>query len=151
LWTVEEQGDDHAVLTLTSPDGDQGFPGEVQARARFAVTPDGVELELSATTDAPTPVCLTSHVYLNLEGEGSGTVDDHRLAVDGAAYVEVDDTGIPVPGPPAPVDGTPFDLREARRLGDVVRLDHPQLRSTGGIDHSYVLASTEEGGVRPVA
>lgn len=151
LWSVEEQGDDHAVLTLTSPDGDQGFPGEVRARARFAVKSDGVELELSATTGAPTPVCLTSHAYLNLEGEGSGTVDDQWLAVDGAAYAEVDDTGIPVPGPAAPVEGTPFDLREARRLGDVVRLDHPQLRSTGGIDHSYVLTPSGDGGVRPVA
>lgn len=151
LWTVEEQGDDHVVLTLTSPDGDQGFPGEVRARARFTVTADGVELELSATTDAPTPVCLTSHAYLNLEGEGSGTVDDQWLAVDAAAYAEVDGTGIPVPGPAASVEGTPFDLREPRRLGHVVRLDHPQLRGAGGIDHHYALRPAAAGEVRPVA
>lgn len=148
-WSVEEQGDDHVVLTLTSPDGDQGFPGELRVRARFAVTADAVELELSATTDAPTPVCLTSHAYLNLDGEGSGTIDGQWLAVAGAAYVEVDATGIPVPGPPAPVEGTPFDLREPRRLGGVVRLAHPQLDDAGGIDHHYVLDPGE--GVRPVA
>ncbi|SDS93204.1 aldose 1-epimerase [Nocardioides scoriae] len=150
IWTLVEHDDHHAVLTLTSPDGDQGFPGEVTVSARFDVGDDEVRLTLEATTDAPTPVNLTSHVYLNLDGEGSGTIDDQVLEVDAPAYVGIDATGIPLPGPPTPVDGTPFDLRQPRRLGDVVRLDHPQLRGAGGIDHNYVLAPGD-GTVRPVA
>lgn len=148
-WTVVSHDDDHVELALTSPDGDQGFPGTLEVTARFTVVDDAVELVLGATTDAPTPVCLTSHAYLNLDGEGSGTIDGQWLAVDAPAYVETDGTGIPLPGPPSPVDGTPFDLREARQLGPVVRQDHPQLRDAGGIDHNYVL--TPGDGVRPVA
>ncbi len=146
-WTVLEHDDDHAVLALVSPAGDQGFPGRLSAQARFEVTPDEVRLDLSATTDAPTVVNLTSHLYLNLDGEGAGTVDDHLLTVHAARWLPVDATGIPL-GEPVGVDGTAFDLREPRRLGDVVRAGHDQLRDAGGLDHHLV---TDGTGLRPVA
>ena len=116
VWDVVELTDDVAVLSLTSPDGDQGFPGRVEVTARFEVTADSLALDLTATTDAPTVVNLTQHVYLNLDGEGSGTIDDHELTVPASRYTPVDETGIPL-GDHAAVDGTPFDLRTARRLG----------------------------------
>lgn len=135
-WQVVEQTESAAVLELVSPDGDAGYPGELTARARYAVTDDTVELELTATTTAPTVVNLTSHAYLNLHG--SGTIDDHRLAVAASAYTPVDAASIPV-GAHRPVDGTPFDLRDGVPLKGVVRSDHPQVREARGIDHNFVV------------
>lgn len=135
-WTVVEASATTAVLELVSPDGDQGYPGEVTIRAAFDVGADRVGLELTATTTAPTIVNLTSHAYVNLHGEG--TVDDHLLRVAAASYTPVDATAIPV-GVHAPVAGTPFDLREPRALGPVVRSPHPQVREARGIDHNFVL------------
>ncbi|WP_030483792.1 aldose epimerase family protein [Nocardioides aequoreus] len=156
IWTLAAHDASRAVLRLTSPDGDQGFPGRLEVTARFEVGDDRVVLDLEATTDALTVVNLTSHLYLNLEGEGSGTVDHHRLRVAASSFLPTDETGIPLPGPPAPVAGTPFDLREARAVGEVVRQDHPQLLACRGIDHDYVLDGPSEpdaagGAVRPVA
>ena len=147
VWNVVEATDDTAVLTLTSPDGDQGFPGQVEVTARFVVGTDALDLELTASTDAATVVNLTQHVYLNLDGEGSGTVDDHELQVLASRYVPVDATGIPLDGY-APVDGTPFDLRTPRRVGDVVRQGHEQLVPAQGLDHDLV---PDGSGVREVA
>ncbi len=136
-----------AVLGLRSPAGDQGFPGAVEVRARFEVSSDTVALTLTARTDAPTVVNLTQHVYLNLDGEGSGTVDDHELRVAASRFTPVDDGGIPLDGH-EPVDGTPFDLRAPRRVGDVVRSTHPQVAAARGVDHDLVPDGT---GLREVA
>lgn len=135
-WRVAEQSGDAVVFELVSPDGDAGYPGELTVRARYAVTGDTVELELTATTTAPTIVNLTSHAYLNLHG--AGTIDDHRLSVAAAAYTPVDAASIPT-GSHEPVAGTPFDLRRGATLGAVVRSDHPQVREARGIDHNFVV------------
>jgi aldose 1-epimerase len=147
VWTVIEHDAQHAVLTLHSPDGDQGFPGALDVRATYRVDGSTLELLLEAVADARTVVNLTSHLYLNLDGEGAGTIDGHVLQVLGDTYLPVDATGIPVRAA-APVEGTPFDLREPRVLGPVLRTDHPQLRDTQGIDHDFALRGT---GLRPVA
>jgi aldose 1-epimerase len=141
IWTVVDGDDDRVDLRLESPDGDQGFPGGVVAEVRYTVLPDGVRIELSATADAPTVVNLTNHSYFNLAGEGSGTAEDHLLQLPADQYLPVDATGIPLDGP-APVDGTPFDLRTPTRVADAVRRDHPQLRDARGIDHNVVPAGT---------
>lgn len=135
-WTVVEQTADRVTFELVSPDGDQGFPGTLTARARFAIDGEQVTLELTATTTATTVVNLTSHAYFNLHG--GGAIDDHRLAVEAATYLPVDGTGIPL-GEEAAVAGTPFDLREDTVLGPVVRAAHDQITDARGIDHHYVV------------
>lgn len=147
LWEVVEHGADRAVLQLESPDGDQGFPGNLTARVTFEVTEAEVRLGFEATTDAPTVVNLTSHAYFNLDGEGSGTVDQHRLTVLADEYTPVDATGIPL-GAHAPVAGTPFDFRSATLVGPAIRTVHEQVVTALGIDHNYVLRGT---GVRTAA
>ena len=137
VWDVVEASDDRAVLQLDSPDGDQGFPGRLTARATYTVGEAGVRIHLAATTDAPTLANLTSHAYFNLDGDGSGTIDDHRLTVPADRFTPVDDNGIPL-ADHTPVAGTPFDLREPRALGAVVREPHDQLVRAGGIDHNFV-------------
>ena len=132
-WTVASHGPDaagrpHVGFTLTSPAGDMGFPGTLVATATYTIDDDSVVLELSATTDAPTVVNLTSHAYFNLSG-ALADVRDHTVAVAASHYVPVDDTLIPL-GPLAPVDGTDFDLRTAG----------PVRRARDGVfDHCYVL------------
>jgi aldose 1-epimerase len=127
-WTLVEAGDAHAVLGLESPDGDQGFPGVLRAAVRYDVSADAVTVSFTATTEAPTVVCLTNHTYWDLSGTRQpGAVDGHRLQVSGSRVVGVDGDLIPT-GELVPVEATRFDLRSGTRLGDV-----------GGLDHCYVL------------
>ncbi|SDC89395.1 aldose epimerase family protein [Nocardioides lianchengensis] len=138
VWDVVAHTPDEVVLRLVSPDGDQGFPGEVEVEVRYRVEGSVVRVEMTATTDAPTVINLTNHAYFNLDGEGSGTVDDHVLGIPADEYTPVDATAIPVGGH-APVDGTPFDFRDPAPLGPALRRDHPQLLDAHGIDHNYVV------------
>lgn len=137
-WDVVEHSADEVVLTLTSPDGDQGFPGTVEATVRYRVDGDVVSVRMEATTDATTVVNMTNHAYFNLDGEGAGTIDEHLLQMDADTFTPVDGTGIPL-GHHADVAGTPFDFREARLLGPAIRAEHPQLADAHGIDHNYVV------------
>lgn len=130
LWEVERHTDDQLTLRLTSPRGDQGFPGELVVLAYFGVTANSVQVQFEATTDAPTVVNLTSHAYFNLDGDGSGSIDDQALRVAADDYLPVDSLGLPKER--TPLAGTAFDLRDAARLGDVIA-------RTGGLDHNYVL------------
>ena len=144
-WTASQPAPDRVEYRLTSPDGDQGFPGEVQATSTYVVRPDGVDLELRATCDLPTVVNLTNHAYINLAGGGS--VDDHLLTVPADVFTPTDDLLIPV-GEVVPVDGTALDLRTPTRVGTAVRSTDPVLAAARGIDHNLVPRGT---GLRVVA
>jgi aldose 1-epimerase len=147
LWQLHEHTATEARLTLESPDGDQGFPGTVRAQAHFEVTADAVRISFEATTDATTVVNLTSHAYFNLDGVGTGTVDEHELMVLADAYLPVDDAGIPLDAF-APVAGTPLDFRTPTRIGPVARSGDEQVVRMSGVDHNYVLRGA---GMRRVA
>ena len=136
LWSVVHSDDASVELELESPGGDQGFPGALTARVRYAVDHDTVTIEHRAVTDAPTVVSLTNHAYFDLSGQG--TVEDHWLTVAADAYLPVDGSSIPVGGD-EPVEGGPFDFRRAAEIGARVRSPHPQVRQAAGIDHAYVL------------
>ena len=136
-WTVDAVSDTSVTLSLVSEDGDQGFPGTVTSTVTYTVSADEVDIELSATTDAPTVVNLTNHTYVNLGGEGTGPIDDHLLTVHADAYTPAGDRLLPT-GEIEPVDGTPLDLRRPTRVGDAVRRSHPQLLAARGIDHNLV-------------
>lgn len=130
LWEVVEHDEQRLVLAVTSPDGDQGFPGRLVARVELTATEDTVTISFGAETDAPTVVNLSTHAYFNLDGDGSGPIDGQRLSVLAPAYLPTDETQIPLE--PRPVADTDFDLRQPPLLGEVVA-------RTGGIDHDYVL------------
>jgi galactose mutarotase-like enzyme len=127
IWRVVEHDDDRLTLELTSPRGDQGYPGELVVRATFSVADDTVRLALEAVTDADTVVGLTSHTYFNLDG--SDTVGEHLLRVPAEEYLPSDDEGIPLE--PATVAGTRFDLRTPVSLA-----------SAGDLDDCYVIAGS---------
>ncbi|UBU11336.1 aldose epimerase family protein [Nonomuraea gerenzanensis] len=125
VWEAdaETRGDRLVLrLTLQSPDGDQGYPGDLTAEARYELGPDGrLVFEFGAVTTAPTIVGLTNHAFWNLSG-GSEPIDGHRLALNSRRTVAFDDELIPLPGPPRDITGTPLDYTRPRRL-DRARLD----------------------------
>jgi aldose 1-epimerase len=150
VWSVREHGPLRLRLALHSPDGDQGFPGTVHAEVTYAVNADDASLTLqfNATSTAPCPVSLTSHPYFNLDGS-TAPVFDHRLRVDAAQMLPVRPDMIPT-GEVAAVDGTPFDLRDAKRLGD--GLGHGEQQRIGsGYDHCFVLTAEAARGEAPAA
>lgn len=118
-WQVIEHGDDHVTLRLESPDGDQGFPGTVVATASYRVDDDGVDVVLTAVTDAPTVVSLAGHPYFDL---GPAPI----VTVPAELYLPVDEHGIPRPGT-SPVDGTAFDLRGGVAVTGETGFDHAWL------------------------
>jgi aldose 1-epimerase len=146
-WTVEQHDEVSASLSLISRDGDQGFPGELKGCVTYEVCDDTVDITFRATTSAPTVVSLTNHAYFNLNGEGSGCVLEHDLAVHADWYLPVDRNGLPL-GALATVDGTPLDLRQARPLEEVIASNHPQIALCGGLDHCFAPSGL---GLRPVA
>ena len=139
VWTVLATGPDVIALELVSADGDQGFPGELTAMVVYTVTESAVRIHYEASTTASTVVNLTNHTYWNLTGEGSGTVDEHRLTVDADRYLPIDTHSIPLSGP-EPVAGTPMDLRLGASIGAHVRAAHPQTTGTRGIDHCFLIS-----------
>ena len=152
VWSAEEvPGPDGPALRLSllSPDGDMGFPGELRASVTYALSEaDGrvaLRLDYRASTSAPTPVNLTNHAYVNLDG--GGTVEDHLVQVRASRYLPVDADLVPT-GELAPVAGTPFDFATPTRLGERLREGHEQLRLAGGYDHCLVL--DEPGALRRV-
>lgn len=90
IWDADNVSEEAVELVLVSPDGDQGFPGEVSVRATFAISPYRLDISYQAVTTRPTPIALTNHAYFNLHGEGYGTTDAHSLWVDAESAVEVD-------------------------------------------------------------
>ena len=135
-------------LQLTSPDGDQGYPGTMHATVTYTLTRDhGIRMDYEATTSKPTVVNLTNHTYWNLGGEGSGTIDDQRLYLNASHYTPVDATLIPT-GAIDPVAGTPMDFRHATAIGDRNRDGFAQLVIAHGYDHNWVLDRKDNGYTR---
>ncbi|MER5736489.1 aldose epimerase family protein [Streptomyces sp. NPDC002262] len=150
LWEAESvhtPGWTGVLLRLRSPDGDQGFPGNLDVTVSCLVgRNDELAFSYTAVTDAPTLVNLTNHAYFNLEGEGAGDVLGHELAVDASHYTPVDADLIPR-GDHRPVSGTAFDLRRPLRIADA--LARPG--APGGYDHNFVLTPRGAGTPRRAA
>jgi aldose 1-epimerase len=126
-------------LSHVSPDGEQGFPGEMHIKVTYTLN-DANELRLDyeATTDKPTVATLTNHVYFNLAGNGSGDVYGQELQVMADQYTPTDADLVPT-GELAPVAGTALDFRQLTPIGAHIRSSEPQMLYARGYDHNFVL------------
>jgi aldose 1-epimerase len=125
-------------LSLSSPDGDQGFPGRLSVRVRYLLDGNTLRIVYDATSDKPTIVNLTNHSYFDLAGQSSGTVLSQTIRIDADRFTPVDAAAIPT-GESRSVAETPFDLRKAVAIGAHLDERNQQLLLSGGYDHNFVL------------
>ncbi|MFZ5832713.1 MAG: aldose epimerase family protein [Planctomycetota bacterium] len=142
VWKAEPiEGDDAVAVkfSLTSPDGDQGYPGKLDATVTYTLTNENeLKLDYTATTDKTTIVNLTNHAYFNLAGAGDGDILGHELMLNADKYLPVDETLIPL-GELKDVAGTPMDFTEPHTIGERIA------KVEGGYDHCYVLNKPQPG------
>ena len=139
VWDAAKTSDSTLELSLTSPDGDMGFPGALKVKVRYTVTANqGLRLDYLATTDKKTVVNLTNHAYYNLDGAGSGTILNQQIQINADGYTPIDSGLIPT-GKIAPVAGTPFDFRKPEVIGSRINDNNQQLTYGKGYDHNFVL------------
>lgn len=146
LWRGERlAGSQAVVFTRTSPDGEEGYPGNLDVRVSYTLTDENqLVVDYWAATDKPTPVNLTQHSYFNLAADGSSDILGHCLTINADRYTPVDDALIPT-GELAPVAGTPFDFRTSMAIGARIDESSVQLAHGKGYDHNWVLNRSGAG------
>lgn len=150
-WAVKETSDNAITFGLTSPDGDQGFPGNFEVTVTYTLTDENeILLCYEGSSDADTVANLTNHSYFNLGGHDSGSIEGHMLQLLAEEYTPVRDGQAIPTGEIAAVKGTPMDFTAAKPIGQDIEAEFEQLKFVGGYDHNYVL-SREAGTMKKMA
>lgn len=143
VWDVVSVTEDTLVLSLVSPDGEEGYPGTLEVKVTYQLTADNeMSIHYEATTDQPTIIGLTNHSYFNLKGAGKGTIKDHQLQIN-ADFFTVLDESFALTGEIRPVEGTPFDFRQPVVVGE--RIDDEVYVPGWGIDNNWCLRKEQQG------
>jgi aldose 1-epimerase len=144
VWAATPSSDRNSAslrLDLTSPNGDQGYPGTLAVRVTYTLTSSNdirMRYQAHLLDNIATVINLTNHAYFNLAGEGSGTIYDHRLQINGRTFTPVDPTLIPT-GAIDPVAGRPLDFTKPATIGSRIRVADPQVVIGQGYDFNWVL------------
>lgn len=147
VWDANQPNDSTLVLTYLSPDGEGGFPGNLNVQLTYTMTTgNALRFDFEATTDKRTPVNLTNHAFFNLNGEHSGTINNHVLQIHADNFTAVDSNLIPF-GEHQPVKDTPFDFLSETVIGERVDDAHEQLLLGKGYDHNFVLNKGDDYGL----
>ncbi len=140
LYEVVETDSSHLKLLMKSPDGDNNFPGNVEAYVTYTLTPDcAIDIAYEATTDKPTVINMTNHSYFNLSGDPANhSIVDDVLYINASNFTPVDSTFMTI-GEIRPVEGTPFDFTAPKRIGDDIDAPCEQVKNGHGFDHNWCL------------
>lgn len=139
IWNVEKIGDSSLKLTYLSKDGEEGYPGNLNAQVVYTLSADNsLKIDYTATADKPTPVNLTNHSYFNLSAGKDSTIVNHVLQLNADKYTPVNDQLIPT-GQIADVKGTPMDFTIAKAIGKDID------KVKGGFDHNWILNKNGDG------
>lgn len=144
LWTVEAVAENAVTLGCTHPDGAGGIPGPMRVEVTYRLAGGALGVEYRAVSECDTICNLTNHSYFNLNGHMAGSIEDHRIRINAAAFTPTDAQSIPT-GEIRPVDGTAMDLRQLRRIGDALAQGDEQLTLARGYDHNFVLEAAACG------
>lgn len=135
LWQVSKQTESEVELYYCSPDGEQGFPGELQVWQTISAKNGELTLHFKAITNKETLVNFTNHCYFNLDG--SESINEHLVQINTDRYLPIDTTSIPL-NEPALATGTCFDFTKPAQVGEPLSAVHPQLEAGNGFDHCYI-------------
>lgn len=149
VWDAVQPNDSTLELRLQSPDGEAGFPGNLNVKVVYTLTYDNsLKLEYTATTDKPTVVNLTNHSYFNLSGNPANSILNETVEFNADGFTPIDSTFMTW-GEIRPVEGTPFDFRKPKTIGQDIEADDVQLKNGLGYDHNMVLGTN--GDINAVA
>ena len=141
VWDVVSVTESTLTLHYLSPDGEEGYPGNLDVTVTYEISDDNqLKIHYEATTDKPTVIGLTNHSYFNLKGAGEGTVGDHYLQLNADFRTALDEFTCPT-GEVLKVDDTPYDFREPKLLND--RMNHDVFKPNRGIDDNWVIRKTQ--------
>lgn len=140
IWKAEPVSDTSIAFTTESPDGEDGYPGNISVAVTYSLTKDnGLQISYFATTDKATVLNLTNHCYFNLSGDGSKDCLDEVLWLDADQFTAVD-ADVAVTGEVLSVEGTPFDFRTPTAVGERIDDDsNEQIKNGHGYDHNWIL------------
>ncbi len=141
IWNVEmiNEEEPSLVLSVTSPDGEEGFPGTVNVQVTYTLTNDNsLKIHYVGKADADTILNMTNHAYFNLNGHSSGSIENHSLWLDSDFYTPNTDDCIPT-GEILSVNNTPFDFTKEHTIGEGLKSEHDQIEKFGGFDHNFIL------------
>jgi len=152
VWNARQVNDSILELTYLSKDGEEGFPGNLNVKVTYGLTSNNeVTMNYEARTDKKTVVNLTNHAFFNLNGEGSGTINNHLLQINADQYTPVDSTLIPS-GKLEAVAGTPFDFTKPTVIGSRIdTINNVQLKYGKGYDHNFVLRGGKSNSLKHAA
>lgn len=148
VYQAVQPNDSTLVLTLDSPDGDNGYPGNVKAQVVYTLKGDNtLDIAYRATADKPTIINMTNHAYFNLNGDPDKVITDNMLTVNASQITPVDSTFM-TDGTMLAVEGTDFDFRQPRQVGDKIKdFDDAQIKNGNGYDHNFVLDTKGDASV----
>jgi aldose 1-epimerase len=138
VWDIENEFQNSLVLSYFSKDGEEGYPGNLNVSVSYSLSEKNeLIIEYKARTSSPTPFNITNHAFFNLNGKG--TILDHQLQINADYFTPVNSTLIPT-GELKKVEGTAFDFKAPKRIGEQIDNDEEQIKIGGGYDHNFVLA-----------
>jgi aldose 1-epimerase len=142
LWKSEQTQENSLMLMLLSPDGDQGYPGNLVVSVIYTLTEDNtLSIRYRGMSDQRTLLNLTNHTYFNLGGPDAETVYDHWLRIEADEFCEIGE-GFSMTGQLLSVAGTPLDFHKPRQIGESIDYDDKQMAWAGGYDHNFALKGT---------